>query len=126
VTERNAPPVQCPDSAISLAGFQVSTYGRFWVSPEARNAGFSPAVWSPVMSAGGGRERSGLNIGQKHSGPASSRAAFSVPFFPGLCPGPGQGLSTPNDPMPISLSASPLVSRARHSPPPPAFYGGFA
>jgi hypothetical protein len=34
VTERNAPPVQCPDSAISLAGFQVSTYGRFWVSPE--------------------------------------------------------------------------------------------
>src|ERR1700732_3360526 len=35
VTERNSPPVQCPDSAISLAGFQVSTYGRFWVSPEA-------------------------------------------------------------------------------------------
>src|SRR5262249_38748344 len=34
VTERNSPPVQCPDSAISLAGFQVSTYGRFWVSPE--------------------------------------------------------------------------------------------
>src|SRR5579863_2017115 len=34
VTERNAPPVQCPDSAISLAGFQASTYGRFWVSPE--------------------------------------------------------------------------------------------
>jgi hypothetical protein len=35
VTERNSPPVQCPDSAISLAGFQVSTHGRFWVSPEA-------------------------------------------------------------------------------------------
>ena len=34
VTERNSPPVQCPDSAISLAGFQVSTEGRFWVSPE--------------------------------------------------------------------------------------------
>ncbi|HZL49854.1 MAG TPA: tyrosine-type recombinase/integrase, partial [Terracidiphilus sp.] len=34
VTERNSPPVQCPDSAISLAGFQMSTYGRFWVSPE--------------------------------------------------------------------------------------------
>ena len=25
---------QCPGSAIPLAGFQVSTYGRFWVSPE--------------------------------------------------------------------------------------------
>jgi hypothetical protein len=36
VTERNSPPVQCPDSAISLAGFQVSTYGRFWVSPEGQ------------------------------------------------------------------------------------------
>jgi hypothetical protein len=35
VTERNSPPVQCPDSAISLAGFQASTYGRFWVSAEA-------------------------------------------------------------------------------------------
>jgi hypothetical protein len=34
VTECNAPPVQCPDSAISLAGFQVSTHGRLWVSPE--------------------------------------------------------------------------------------------
>ena len=37
VTERNSPSVQCPDSAISLAGFQVSTYGRFWVSPEEMN-----------------------------------------------------------------------------------------
>ena len=26
--------IQCPDSAIALAGFQVSLYGRFWVSPE--------------------------------------------------------------------------------------------
>jgi hypothetical protein len=34
LTERNSPPVQCPVSAISLAGFQVSTHGRFWVSPE--------------------------------------------------------------------------------------------
>src|ERR1700730_12800791 len=34
LTKRNSPPVQCPDSAISLAGFQVSTNGRFWVSPE--------------------------------------------------------------------------------------------
>src|SRR5271169_5896010 len=39
VTERNSPPVQCPDLAISLAGFQVSTYGRFWVSPEDGNIG---------------------------------------------------------------------------------------
>jgi hypothetical protein len=37
VTERNSPPVQCPDSAISLAGFEVSTYGRFWVSPEVED-----------------------------------------------------------------------------------------
>jgi hypothetical protein len=34
LTERNSPPVQCPDSAIPLAGFQVSTHGQFWVSPE--------------------------------------------------------------------------------------------
>jgi len=36
VTELNSPPVQCPDSAIPLGGFQVSTHGRFWVSPEVK------------------------------------------------------------------------------------------
>ena len=30
---------QCPGSAISLAAFQVSTDGRFWVSAEARRCG---------------------------------------------------------------------------------------
>jgi len=35
VTERNSPPVKCPDQAILLADFQVSTYGRFWVSERA-------------------------------------------------------------------------------------------
>ncbi len=28
---------QCPGSAISLAGFQVATYGRFWVATEANS-----------------------------------------------------------------------------------------
>ncbi len=28
------PSDSCPGSAISLAGFQLSTYGRFWVFPE--------------------------------------------------------------------------------------------
>src|SRR5450631_3899716 len=34
VTEGLPRQLQCPGSAISLAGFQVSTYGRFWVSPK--------------------------------------------------------------------------------------------
>ena len=34
LTEPNSSPVQFPDSTIPLAGFQVSTHGRFWVSPE--------------------------------------------------------------------------------------------
>lgn len=38
VTEHSLPASAMPDSAISLAGFQVSTYGRFWVSPEVLDA----------------------------------------------------------------------------------------
>ena len=37
---------QCPGSAISLAAFQVSTDGRFWVSAEA------PIRWQRALDDG--------------------------------------------------------------------------
>jgi hypothetical protein len=36
---------QCPGSAISLAAFQVSTDGRFWVSAEALKGGVWGLLW---------------------------------------------------------------------------------
>jgi hypothetical protein len=36
LTERASPPVQRPNSALSLAGFQVFIYRRFWVNQAER------------------------------------------------------------------------------------------
>ena len=35
---------------LSLAGFQVTLIGRFWVTPEARQVGFANAL---ILTAGG-------------------------------------------------------------------------
>ena len=42
---------QCPGSAISLAAFQLSTHGRFWVSPEVECAGVSMLELPPYAFA---------------------------------------------------------------------------
>jgi hypothetical protein len=43
---------QCPGSAIPLAAFQVSTDGRFWVSPEAKEAGVSVLGKNSISTPG--------------------------------------------------------------------------